>query len=86
MSPFPCSLPDLAPISASVLQRTAGTRVLVHVQVQRDPHPEQKNKTIHNSEKAEYESMTRDTDADCFVTATRHFHINGNRQTHTRKL
>lgn len=30
-SPFPCSLPDLAPISASVLLRTAGVRVLDHV-------------------------------------------------------
>lgn len=31
MSPFPCSLPDLAPISPSVLLRTARGGVLVRV-------------------------------------------------------
>lgn len=41
-SPFPCSLPDLAPISASAPLRTAVAGVLVHVK--RRSHPKQNMK------------------------------------------
>lgn len=51
MSPFPCSLPDLAPISLSAVLRTAGVEGYVHTKRSFQSHQTiQKPEIKHNSE------------------------------------